>query len=52
VEDEWIFFTYPPFAFMGGGPGGSAEAINKTVRDDSGDEAEVAASASESGGNP
>ncbi len=36
VEDEWIFFTNPPFAFMSGG--GSAEAINKTARDDSGDE--------------
>lgn len=39
VEDEWIFFTYPPFVFMSGG--GSAEAINKTARDDSGDEAEI-----------
>ena len=40
VEDEWIFFTYPPFAYMSGG--GSAEAINKTESDDSGDEAEAA----------
>lgn len=43
VEDEWIFFTYPPVAFMTSG--GSAEALNKTARDDSGDEGEVAAEA-------